>query len=375
MTALSDLPEIDFVSNDVNETTNNFVIAFEAISGRTVSPGDPVRLFLLSLASLIVQQRTLINLTAKQGYLRYASGALLDHMGAFADAGRLPAAAAVVTLRFTLSAPQTSAVTIPAGTRAGTTSDPKRYFATSSLVQIVPGSMTADVLALCTEAGTLGNGYVSGQINQIVDPIAYVASVTNLSGSSGGADIEDDDAYRERIRSAPESFSVAGPSGAYKYWAQSASSSIVDVAVHSPAPCEVVVVPLLEGGEIPTQGLLELVDTAVNDRTRRPLSDLVTVEAPSAVQFDITLTYWITQERIGETAIIQAQVAAAIDGYVLWQKSKLGRNINPSELTMRIMQAGAHRVNITSPAFADVDYNEVAIADVITATYGGLTDD
>ncbi|MGO4375370.1 baseplate J/gp47 family protein, partial [Paenibacillus sp. MCAF20] len=215
MTALIDLPDIEYVSDDVTTTLNNMIIAYEAISGRTVYPGDPVRLFLLSLASIIVQQRSLINLTAKQNLLRYASSDILDHMGAFADTDRLPASQAAVTLRFTLSAPQTSAVTIPAGTRASTASDPKRYFATSSLAQIAAGLMSVDVLALCTEAGTLGNNYVAGQINQIVDPIAFVASVINLSSSSGGADIEDDEAYRERIRSAPESFSVAGPSGAY----------------------------------------------------------------------------------------------------------------------------------------------------------------
>ncbi|MGO4373484.1 baseplate J/gp47 family protein, partial [Paenibacillus sp. MCAF20] len=166
-----------------------------------------------------------------------------------------------------------------------------------------------------------------------------------------------------------------GPSGAYKHWAKSASASIVDVAVYSPAPCEVAVVPLLEGGEIPAQGLLDLVDAAVNDRTRRPLSDLVTVEAPAAVSYNVSFTYWVLQERIGELAAIQARVTEAVDGYILWQKSKLSRDINPSELITRIMQAGAHRVNVTSPTFAEIDYNEVAVAGTVSATYGGLTDD
>ncbi|MDQ0114349.1 baseplate assembly protein [Paenibacillus harenae] len=375
MTALIDLSDIEFVSDDVTTTLNNLITTYEAISSRTVYPGDPVRLFLLTLASIIVQQRALINLTAKQNLLKYASGLMLDHMGAFSDTGRLPASSAAVNLRFTLSAPQTSAVTIPAGTRASTTSDPKRYFATTTLTQIAPGTMSADVLALCTEAGMLGNGFVAGQINQIVDPIAYVASVTNFSGSSGGADLEDDEAYRERIRSAPESFSVAGPSGAYKHWAKSASASIVDVAVFSPAACEVVVVPLLEGGEIPGQGVLDLVNAAINDRTRRPLSDLVTVQAPTAVSYTVSFTYWVSVDRQGELADIQTRVNTAVSAYVLWQKSKLGRNINTSELTARVMQAGAHRVSITSPLFAEIAYNEVAVASGVTSTYGGLTDD
>lgn len=42
-------------------------------------------------------------------------------------------------------------------------------------------------------------------------PLPFVQSVTNTTESSGGADTETDDAYRQRIRSAPESFSVAAP--------------------------------------------------------------------------------------------------------------------------------------------------------------------
>jgi phage-related baseplate assembly protein len=372
---LIDLPDIEYVSDDVTTTLNHMITTYEAASGRILYPGDPVRLFLLSIAAIIVQQRTLINLTAKQNLLKYAAGQMLDHLGAFTETPRLPAASAITSLRFTLSAPQLSAISIPAGTRVSTESDPKRYFATMEFVQVAPGQLTFNVLAVCTEAGALGNGYGVGQINQIVDPIPFVASGVNVTISAGGADTEDDEAYRERIHTAPESFSVAGPSGAYRHWAKSASVSILDVAVFSPAPCQVVVVPLLEGGEIPGQSLLLLVSEAVNDRTRRPLTDQVTVRAPNAVAYNIVFHYWISEDRTSEVAAIQTAVTQAVAGYVLWQKSRLGRNVNPSELIRRVMDAGAHRVNITNPLYAEVNSDEVAVAGSITATYGGLTDD
>ena len=63
---------------------------------------------------------------------------------------------------------------------------------------------------------------VVGQINTLVDPIAYISSVSNTTASTGGTDTEDDENYRERIQLAPESFSVAGSEGAYIYWARSA---------------------------------------------------------------------------------------------------------------------------------------------------------
>ncbi|MOA22733.1 hypothetical protein D3C78_1433110 [compost metagenome] len=72
---------------------------------------------------------------------------------------------------------------------------------------------------------------------------------------------------------------------------------------------------------------------------------------------------------------IQAEVSAAINGFVMCQKSKLGRNINPSELIRRVMDAGAYRVNVSEPIYADVGPDEVAVSGAVTAIYGGLADD
>ena len=56
-------------------------------------------------------------------------------------------------------------------------------------------------------------------------------AVSNTTVSAGGVEIEGDEAYRERVLLAPESFSVAGPVGAYQYWARQASPAVVDVHV------------------------------------------------------------------------------------------------------------------------------------------------
>ncbi|WP_318253538.1 baseplate J/gp47 family protein [Selenomonas sp. AB3002] len=47
----------------------------------------------------------------------------------------------------------------------------------------------------------------------MVDPLPFVASVTNLTATAGGADVETDDSYRLRIQQAPESYSCAGSKG------------------------------------------------------------------------------------------------------------------------------------------------------------------
>lgn len=373
--ALIDLPDVEFVSDDVTETLDNVLKVYSALSGRTLAPGDPARILLQALCVIIVQQRKLINLTAQQNLLKYARGPILDNMGAFTDTPRLPASAARTTLRFTLSAPQLSAVAIPVGTRASTQSDPKRYFATTEYAEVQAGQTTVDVSAECTETGDVGNGFLAGQINQIVDPLPFVLSVANTTASAGGADEESDDSYRERIHIAPESFSVAGPTGSYEYWAKTASQSIIDVSVDSPSAGTVRIVPLLEGGVVPGQEILDAVAEICNDKTIRPLTDLVTVVAPESVSYDITLTYWISRDRAADATAIQTAVNQAVSDYALWQKSKLGRDINPSELIYKIINAGALRVSVTNPVYTEIELDEVAVANTPSITYGGLADD
>ena len=66
----------------------------------------------------------------------------------------------------------------------------------------------------------------------------------------------------------------------------------------------------------------------------------------------------------------------AINNYISWQKEKLGRDINPTELYYRIRDAGAKYADIRSPSgriiVAD---NEMAVAEDVSITYGGIEDD
>lgn len=89
----------------------------------------------------------------------------------------------------------------------------------------------------------------------------------------------------------------------------------------------------------------------------------------------MNIKYWIDQDRAAESAAIQAAVTAAVNEYCVWQKSKLGRDVNPSELIWRVMDAGALRVEVTSPIFTKTEKVEVAKEDGISIVFGGLEDD
>ncbi|TVX93055.1 baseplate assembly protein [Paenibacillus agilis] len=376
MRTLNDLPDISFVDEDVNKTVSNLITTYEALSGRKLYPADPVRLFLLAIASILSQQRVLINQTAKEVFLRFARGEIIDFIGEMFNVKRLPADAARVTMEFTLSLPRTSATIIPIGTRIGAQGGGGAiYFATTEVLEIKPGELTGKVLAECSVTGIGGNGFIPGQLNVLIDPIPFVLSVNNTTASSGGAEIESDDAFRERIRAAPESFSTAGPFEAYRFWALTAGSGIVDVGVDSPSPGVITLVPLMADGALPTQDVLDAVLLACHDRRIRPLTDKVSAIAPTTISYNIALTYYINRTRAAESISIQSAVSAAVDKYRLWQKSKLGRDINPSELISRVMTAGAFRLNVTSPVFTDVSSLQVAQDATVTITFGGLVDD
>ena len=367
---LANLPEIEFAAKSAANIEAAVITMYETISGRTLAAGDPVRLFLESVAAIIVQQRALIDYTGKQNLLAYAAGDNLEHIGALVGVERLSASTATTTLRFALSIAQPQSVIIPAGTRASPGND--ILFATTETVAIAAGQTTVDVGAACTQTGATGNGYLPGQISKIIVPIQWVASVTNITASEGGGSVESDDSYRVRIQQAPEKFSVAGPDGAYVYHALQASSLITDVSVQSPSPGVVEIRPLLTNGVIPGQEILDLVMEACSNRSVRPLTDHVQVLAPVAVPYAVDVTYWIDASDSTNAAAIQSAVEAAVSNWVLWQKSKIGRDINPSELTARMVQAGAKRVQITSPAFTALDLTQVGIASSQSVLLGGL---
>lgn len=370
MMPLSNLPDITFVDSNKETVLAELINLYTQITGRTLAQGDPIRLFLSTIAAVIIQQRNLINYTGKQNLLRYAAGANLDHIGVLVGAERLPAAAAMTTVRITLAETRAVSTLIPAGTRI--TAGDNVFFAIKNNVNILAGEITADVPAECTETGAVGNGYLPGELKTIVDPVPFVASMVNTTTSEGGTDLESDDSYREVIHEAPEKFSCAGPDGAYKYFAKRASALITDVAVTSPEPGKVQIVPLLVNGDLPGKEILDEVLAVCDDRRVRPLTDQVTAVAPTKVEYDITATYYIDRADEARAATIQQQITAAVNDFRLWQKSKLGRDINPSELIRRIMDAGAKRVVITSPEYQVIDNVSVAIDKTVNVSMGGM---
>lgn len=107
---------------------------------------------------------------------------------------------------------------------------------------------------------------------------------------------------------------------------------------------------------------------------KKPMGDLVKCHAPEEVPYNIGLTYRIASSNAKSATTIQKNVQAAVEEYQSWQR-KIGRDIDPAELIMRVREAGAKRPKLTGPVDTVVSSIQVARCDSCEITYGGIEDD
>lgn len=387
---LSIVPEIDFAEKDASivqaEVIYNYENYFALITkiNKTLGRADPVRIFLLTVIYQLVVQRSIVDSTGKNNLIKYAKEDFLDNIGARwgpTRGIRLPARKAGCILRFSLSAAITIDAIIPFKIQAQ--SNNGIIFETIKEAIIPIGELAIDVEAKAAEAGSLANGLLPGQITQLVSWNApYLVQVVNLDVTSGGSEVESDDRFRMRIWMAPESFSVAGPYGAYEYWAASANSNITDVSVWSDAnhAGQVFIFFIMENGRLPTPvEILQVYDICSADKIR-PLTDEVFVQVPMLKEVLVKATFWIVRSKVAFAQDVRDAVYKAWEDYKIWQRSEIARDINPSVLVQMLIDGGAKRVVVDTPLFDDptnfVDNLSVARVDPFSElTYGGLEDE
>ena len=131
----------------------------------------------------------------------------------------------------------------------------------------------------------------------------------------------------------------------------------------------------MEDGELPSEEIIQAAQDYLQDEQIRPLTDRVTVKAPPTVDYDLELAYYINNSDSTSASTIQSKVNAAVEEYIVWQRSKIGRDINPSELIQRVVSAGAKRVEVVKPVFQRIAKDAVAKLGTKKVTYGGVEDD
>lgn len=378
---LYNLPEISFIEGItyegiLNEMVADFETKYTEETGRKIKlrPGDKEHIHLRVLAGQYYQMYQQLDYAAKMNLLKYSKGDFLKHLGAFKKTFIQEPRAAAVKVRFTLSEVRKDVIYIPEGTRV--TAGDGVYFATDDYAEVAAGESYADVTCTCETAGDIGNNYQPGTIEIIVDPVPYVKSVVNITKSEGGSGEEPEESFRERIFLAPSSYSVAGPADAYEYWVkQYNSAAIEDVKIYEPVEAVVDIRILLQGGALPSETFCSGCLQYLKDNPIIPLTDNNYVLPPDVVGYDLKATYYISRSDINNVKSIQDSIEAAKDTYLNWQRTKIGRDLNPDALIEFVRAAGGKRCVIESPVFTVIPETSVAQEKTVEFVYGGIEDD
>lgn len=340
-----------FIDTDSADLVSSIISVYERITGVTVLPASPEKLFIQWVANVLIGERALTNYVGNQNIPSRAEGANLDALGELFYLQQRPAAkAAHCTERFWISEAQKSAVLIPQGTRV-TDASQTLYWQTTQDAYIPAGELYADVRVQCQPTGAIGNGYAVGQLDTIVDVFDYYTRCENITESDSGADEATDEEFYELLRASMDAYSCAGSIGGYVYWAKQVSTEIADVRPIKAGVGMVYIYVLMDDGTIATEEIKASVLEACSADAVRPLTDYVQVKDAPYVPYDIDITYYIPSDTTKSAAAIRTDVEAAVKEYVAWQSARFGRDINPDKLRDLLFHTGVKRIVLRSPVF------------------------
>ena len=166
----------------------------------------------------------------------------------------------------------------------------------------------------------------------------------------------------------------------YEYFAKQVSTEIRDVIANSPTPGVVKLYVLMDDGTLATEEIKAKVLAACNADEVRPLTDRVFVEDAEPVEYNIDFTYYTKTGSGRPAAEIREAVDSAVQEYVRWQNTKLGRDINPSVLISILMGTGIKRVELREPVFTVLRDDSLSVPQVgqireIKIVSGGYEDE
>lgn len=162
-------------------------------------------------------------------------------------------------------------------------------------------------------------------------------------------DGETDTQLRTRIRLAPESYATTGSRQAYIYHTLSTSSEIIDAQAVRGDNGNIYLYVHTAAGTA-SQALLDAVLVNTSDEKKRPLSDRVHVS--SSIAKDFALTVKISPLATANAQSILATAISKANAYVAALKTKLGKDVVPSQIIDALSGDGVWQVQVVSPSAA-----------------------
>lgn len=362
----------EFIAIDESDLIETGVKAYEDETKEALYAGDERRFMINSFAYMVLLAVREVNYGINQEFSTTAEEDGLQVLGEDYQVERLPSEKALVNVRFTLMSGRTGSTSIPEGTRV--TYDGVHFFATSKAVIVPSETECVDIECRATASGDDGyNNISAGSISVLVDNVSGVVSVSNTDTSSGGSDIEDLEAWRERINLKKRGLNTAGGEDAYIYHIKSVDSSIGDVKILNPGDATIHAVILCKNGVIPNDGLLARVKEKVSAKDKRPLTDTFDVSVPNIINYGIDFHYTISPSNMDRVELIKKQIGEAVDEYRSQVESHLSTDIIPDSLRRYLLNAGASTVLITAPVDTVVGDDSVAkLSGEISMIYDGM---
>jgi len=356
---MSNLPEPNFINRDPDTITKEWVESYEKKSGKVLQPAQIERLMIDVGAYRETVLRMKIQEVAKQNLLSYASLDILEHIGEPLGVRKLLANCSITTLKFSVDKPLDFDFKISSGCEVES-KDGLVIFQTTEDVILKAGQSSISAEAICETPGIIGNNYIISSINNLITPLNYISTVENITISSGGADDEEANSLRERIRQAPEKFSNAGSRGAYRYHTLSAHQSVTDVAITSPSPGVVNIYPLTKDGN-PTDEIIKIIQEYLSDDKIRPLTDFVQVLSPEKITFSIKGKILLYKD--ADEVSVMKTINSKMQEYKVQLSEKLGKDVVQTQIISILNSVyGVFKVIVESPL--DIEVQEFQWADL-----------
>lgn len=187
------------------------------------------------------------------------------------------------------------------------------------------------------------------------------------------ATYESDTDYRARIQLSFEGFTTAGSKGSYIFHGLGADADVKDIDAVSPTPGHVTVYVLSRTGDgTASPELIAAVASTMNGDQIRPMTDQVTVQSASIVDYTVQAELVILpgpDPEVVRLAAVQAITAYAEDQH------KIGYDVTLSGVYAALHQPGVQRVNLTAPtANLTINDGQASYCTSITVTLAGATD-
>ncbi|MCD0491256.1 baseplate J/gp47 family protein [Chromobacterium violaceum] len=347
--AAADLPK--FIDDNPKTVAAQMADAYQDMAGKRLYPGQVEQLLIDLFAYRESLARAAFNDAGRQNLVAFARAPMLDYLGELVGVARQPAQAATARVELTFPAYAEGGVkqvVLPAGARIGGSAAAQFQTIAPLAVTLAdkPQAMVCEVAAI--EPGEAGNLPQAGDLNLLLDDPGAPVAVAGVTKPWGGAEAEDDERLRQRIRLAPEAYSW-GSVNRYRLAAMTAAAEAADVRVISPRPDGTVRVVVLGKNGAPSAETLRRVQAALADDKARMINDRIEVVPAEVVDYAIRLEIDVLSTRIPD--LVRGMARERCLGYAANLARRLGGDIVPSQIKTALHDIdGLYDVRVLEPA-------------------------